>query len=409
MGRFGERPVKKDHYSILGVTPASEDAVIRSAYRTLMRRYHPDADSSAEASERAREINEAYRILGDRERRAQYDEQLKEQSPLKFEPFRAEPPRTKSSRLGPLAAIGFAALALGMVAFAVSPELRDLGSLSPSGAGTEEPRPRPRPSVVTAAAQHKIAPTEDSCSDPSANELIKAELFRRAAQLRPEEQAQFERVASHALLRIDSTSAKEPRATVTGCSGWLAIDLPRGLVVDGSRSNLNAEVAFGLVHGGKGLRLASLSGVNSLIRSLATLGPPAREPESITPTNTKEIASTRPSVRAAVEPVAAASKTVIASPKPSTVEANAGCAAASSRSERIVCASANLSSLDRQLTLLYRQSWKQADEQKRAALIGTRQRFNDRREACGTSNCMTTTYVSRLREISDIMAGKGQQ
>ena len=74
-----------------------------------------------------------------------------------------------------------------------------------------------------------------------------------------------------------------------------------------------------------------------------------------------------------------------------------------------MCASANLSSLDRQLTLLYRQSWKQADDQKRAALIGTRQRFNDRREACGTSNCMTTTYVSRLREISDIMAGKGQQ
>ena len=409
MSRFGERPVKKDHYSVLGVTPASEDGVIRSAYRSLMRRYHPDADSSAESSERAREINEAYRILGDRERRAQYDEQMKEQSPLKFEPFRADPPRTRSSRLGPLAAIGFAALALGMVAFAVSPELRDLGSLSPSRSGSEEPTPRPKPSVVKAAVQNKSAPTEDFCSDASANGLIKAELFRRAAQLRPEEHAQFERIASHALLRIDSTSAKQSGSNVTGCKAWLAIDLPRGLVVDGSRSNLNAEVAFGLVQGGKGLRLASLSGVNGLIRSLATLGPPPREPESITPTETKEIASTRPSARAAVEPGAAASKTVIASPKPSSVEANAGCAAASSRSQQIVCASANLSSLDRQLTLLYRQSWKQADEQKRAALIGTRQRFNDRREACGTSNCMTNTYVSRLREISDIMAGKGQQ
>jgi len=61
------------------------------------------------------------------------------------------------------------------------------------------------------------------------------------------------------------------------------------------------------------------------------------------------------------------------------------------------------------LTLLYRQSWKQADEEKRAALLGTRQRFNDRRESRGTSNCMTTAYVSRLREISDIMAGKAQQ
>jgi uncharacterized protein len=61
------------------------------------------------------------------------------------------------------------------------------------------------------------------------------------------------------------------------------------------------------------------------------------------------------------------------------------------------------------LALLYRQSWKEADEKKRAALIGTRQRFNDRRDACGSSNCMTTAYVTRLREISEIMAGKSQQ
>ena len=69
-GRFGEEPVKKDHYSVLGVTPASEDVVIRVAYRALMRRYHPDADSSAEAAEKAREINEAYRVVSDPDRRA---------------------------------------------------------------------------------------------------------------------------------------------------------------------------------------------------------------------------------------------------------------------------------------------------------------------------------------------------
>jgi uncharacterized protein YecT (DUF1311 family) len=402
--------VKKDHYYVLGVTPASEDAAIRSAYRALMRRYHPDADSSAEAAERAREINEAYRILGDRERRAQYDEQLKEQSPLKFEPeFRAEP-STRPSRRGPLAAIGFAALALGMVAFAVSPALRDFGSLSASEAWTEEPAPRPKPSAVVAAVDHPVAPTTDLCADPTANGLIKAELFRRAAKLRPAEQAQIERVAPHALMRMDSTSAKKADRTITGCSGWLAIDLPPGLVVDGSRSNLNAEVAFGLVRGGEGLRLARLTGVNGLIRSLATLGPPPREPEAITPTDTKKLGNAERRVRAPpVRPATVTAQTAIASSKHSSIEANAGCAAASSRSQRIVCASGNLSSLDRQLTLLYRQSWKQADEEKRAALLGTRQRFNDRRESCDTSNCMTTAYVSRLREISDIMAGNGQQ
>jgi uncharacterized protein len=80
-----------------------------------------------------------------------------------------------------------------------------------------------------------------------------------------------------------------------------------------------------------------------------------------------------------------------------------------SRAEQIVCANTNLSSLDRQLSLLYRQSWNQADEKKRAALLGTRQRFNDRRQACASPNCMTTAYLSRLKEISDIMAGRKLQ
>jgi uncharacterized protein len=83
-------------------------------------------------------------------------------------------------------------------------------------------------------------------------------------------------------------------------------------------------------------------------------------------------------------------------------------ACSGSRAEQIVCSSTNLSSLDRQLSLLYRQSWNQADDKRRAALLGTRQRFNDRREACGSSNCMTTAYLSRLKEISDIMAGRKQ-
>ena len=394
-GRFGEEPVKKDHYSVLGVTPASEDVVIRAAYRALMRRYHPDADSSAEAAEKAREINEAYRVVSDPDRRARYDEELKEQSPLKFEPeFRIGPLGHWSLRLGPVAAIGFAALAAGMVAFAVSPSLRDLAKTSRPTVKEERATPV-KPSAVAAPLKPASATTADLCDDPSANGLIKTELFRRAAQLRPVERAQLERVASYAHLRIDSTSAKG-----SGCSGWLAINLPRGLVVDGSRSNLNAEAAFNLVRGERGMRLASLSGVNGLIHSLATLGPP----EPVALDDAKEIAIAeppRPVVRKTAKPTVMAAKAV-------TV-ADGACTDAATHSERLVCANGNLSTLDRQLALLYRQSWKQADEKKRAALIGTRQRFNDQRAACTSSNCMTTAYVSRLREISDIMAGKGQQ
>ena len=43
--------------------------MIRAAYRALMRRYHPDTDRSAEASERARVINAAYAVLSDPDQR----------------------------------------------------------------------------------------------------------------------------------------------------------------------------------------------------------------------------------------------------------------------------------------------------------------------------------------------------
>ena len=64
--RLAAKAVKKDHYSVLGVTPASEDVVIRAAYHALMRRYHPDADPTQEGAELSRAINEAYAVLRDR-------------------------------------------------------------------------------------------------------------------------------------------------------------------------------------------------------------------------------------------------------------------------------------------------------------------------------------------------------
>ncbi|HEX6410231.1 MAG TPA: hypothetical protein VFZ88_06535, partial [Sphingomicrobium sp.] len=115
-------------------------------------------------------------------------------------------------------------------------------------------------------------------------------------------------------------------------------------------------------------------------------------------------------VRKPPEPVAKAAARKASAAKPVQVaQAPTGCARLANRADQMICASGNLSSLDRQLALLYRQSWDQADEKKRAALLGSRQRFNDRREACGSPNCMTTAYLARLKEISDIMAGRAQR
>jgi hypothetical protein len=66
-------PSKFDPYSILGVSPDSSDDEIKSAYRALARKHHPDLNPSPRAAERMKEINAAYAILGDPFKRVEYD------------------------------------------------------------------------------------------------------------------------------------------------------------------------------------------------------------------------------------------------------------------------------------------------------------------------------------------------
>ena len=64
----------KDYYDVLGVSRTAKPEEIRSAYRALARKYHPDvAKSEKDAEAKFKEINEAYEVLKDPEKRKQYD------------------------------------------------------------------------------------------------------------------------------------------------------------------------------------------------------------------------------------------------------------------------------------------------------------------------------------------------
>ncbi len=64
----------KDYYEILGVKRDETQANIKSAYRKLARKYHPDVNKEKGAAEKFKDINEAYEVLGDPQKRARYDQ-----------------------------------------------------------------------------------------------------------------------------------------------------------------------------------------------------------------------------------------------------------------------------------------------------------------------------------------------
>lgn len=65
---------KKDYYEVLGVQKNASASEIKKAYRKLAKKYHPDISSETNASEKFKEVNEAYQVLSDTQKKQNYDQ-----------------------------------------------------------------------------------------------------------------------------------------------------------------------------------------------------------------------------------------------------------------------------------------------------------------------------------------------
>jgi len=256
-----------------------------------------------------------------------------------------------------------------------------------------------------AAAQPQVS-AEKRCASQATYELIKRELFRRAAQLRGSDQAAYDKLGSYAVARMENPVV-ESESNATGavnCSGSLSLDLPPGVAVVGGRRTLNSDVDYTVQPAADGSgNVTLLRNADAIIAPLATL---ARVAQPVTPTTAIQTNATTPEQPPTGASALQPSPAQPAAPRPSGASASFDCTKARTRGEIAVCSDAGLATLDRNVAAQYARSVSQASPEQRDLLIETAHRFYAYRDRCPSNACIGDAYVGRMREIRDIMEGR---
>ena len=247
---------------------------------------------------------------------------------------------------------------------------------------------------------------EKRCASKATYDLIKRELFRRAAQVRGSDQSAFDQLSAHAVVRMENPvmESEDESTGAVNCSGSLSIDLPPGVAVVGGRRSLTADVDYSVQPAADGSgAVILLRNADAIVTPLATLARIAQQPAPVP----------APADGTMVEPVdpLAPVPAPQPAPEPSAPPASAArpsfnCGAARTRGEVAVCRDSGLAALDRQMASQFNGAMAQAGPEERALLQRTRSRFLSYRDSCRSDACIADAYRGRMREIGDIMAGR---
>lgn len=309
-----------------------------------------------------------------------------------------------------IASLGAAGLALALAA---------CGQTEPKD-GAEEARAERERSL---AQRLKAA-----CSSPATYDRLKQVAFDEAIRIRNADPVNLDTLSTYSLVRVENPVVKSRDETldVTVCSGRFILQVPPGAerAFDGKRQ-LVADIEYaaqaaadgsGLVYQIKGAepiiyRLATFDLRSQAYRPQAPRVAAAQTPERRSASRPAEppVAAPRPTTPAnptsAPTTVARAAPTT-APPRAGTASPSFNCRAGRSRSERMVCGSDRLASLDREMSSQFYSALSRAGEQQRAELRRTRDRFLAYRERCADESCVAQAYRDRMAEIGDIAGSR---
>lgn len=319
-------------------------------------------------------------------------------------------------------------LAVALIAIAGALPLVGCNQLQPG---------RPADEARVAAQQRALArKLQAACSSPATFDRLKQVAFEEAMRIRNADPKNLDTLATYSTVRMENPVVKSRDETldVTVCGGRFVLDLPLGAErgFAGERQ-LKADVEYaaqmsadgsGLVYQIKGAepivyklaafdlkqatyrtptvgadtKLAAGDAVTPMVPTQKTA---PQAPPSPPPVRAEPQVSPPPPVARAPARSSGASRAAAASSPPSF-----NCRSARSRSERMVCASDRLASLDRAMSSLFYSTMSDAGGATRADLRRSRDRFLAWRDRCADERCVAQAYDDRMAEIRDIASGR---